>query len=95
MNVSVADQAVATACCFLFRSLGAAVGVSVIGIIIQDVLGMKLAAALGHRDLPLEKQAIVRDSYQAGIQSGFLTCSAILAAAALCVIFWRDQKMSR
>ncbi|KAL8823497.1 MAG: hypothetical protein Q9191_005802 [Dirinaria sp. TL-2023a] len=41
-NVSAADQAVATACSFLFRSLGAAVGVSLVGLVIQEVLGIKL-----------------------------------------------------
>ena len=41
-NVSAADQAVATACSFLFRSLGAAVGVSLVGVLIQNVLKMKL-----------------------------------------------------
>ncbi|KAL8770168.1 MAG: hypothetical protein Q9209_004010 [Squamulea sp. 1 TL-2023] len=46
-NVSAADQAVATACSFLFRSLGAAVGVSMAGLVIQQILGMKLRASLG------------------------------------------------
>ncbi|KAL8888344.1 MAG: hypothetical protein Q9215_004220 [Flavoplaca cf. flavocitrina] len=45
-NVSAADQAVATACSFLFRSLGAAVGVSLVGLVIQQVLDIKLRARL-------------------------------------------------
>ena len=45
-NVSAADQAVATACSFLFRSLGAAVGVSLVGNLIQNVLRIRLRAAL-------------------------------------------------
>ncbi|CAD6572295.1 MAG: hypothetical protein ASARMPREDX12_005098 [Alectoria sarmentosa] len=45
-NVSAADQAVATACSFLFRSLGAAVGVSLVGNLIQNVLRMRLRASL-------------------------------------------------
>lgn len=45
-NVSPADQAVATACSFLFRSLGAAVGVSLVGVLIQSILRIKLRAAL-------------------------------------------------
>lgn len=45
-NVSAADQAVATACSFLFRSLGAAVGVSLVGTLIQNVLRMRLRASL-------------------------------------------------
>ncbi|KAL8688127.1 MAG: hypothetical protein Q9218_005881 [Villophora microphyllina] len=45
-NVSPADQAVATACAFLFRSLGAAVGVSLVGLVIQQVLGMRLRESL-------------------------------------------------
>ncbi|KAL8990811.1 MAG: hypothetical protein Q9169_008030, partial [Polycauliona sp. 2 TL-2023] len=45
-NVSAADQAVATASSFLFRSLGAAVGVSLVGLVIQQVLGIKLRARL-------------------------------------------------
>ncbi|KAL8849249.1 MAG: hypothetical protein Q9221_005779 [Calogaya cf. arnoldii] len=45
-NVSSADQAVATACSFLFRTLGAAVGVSLVGLVIQQVLGIKLRERL-------------------------------------------------
>ena len=45
-NVSAADQAVATACSFLFRSLGAAVGVSLVGNLIQNVLRIRLRASL-------------------------------------------------
>ena len=45
-NVSAADQAVSTACAFLFRSLGAAVGVSLVGTLIQNVLRMRLRASL-------------------------------------------------
>ncbi|KAL8799210.1 MAG: hypothetical protein Q9182_006070 [Xanthomendoza sp. 2 TL-2023] len=45
-NVTPADQAVATACSFLFRSLGAAVGVSLVGLVIQQVLSMRLRATL-------------------------------------------------
>ena len=40
--MSSTDQAVATACSFLFRSLGAAVGVSLIGVLIQNVLRLRL-----------------------------------------------------
>ncbi|KAL2054778.1 hypothetical protein ABVK25_005082 [Lepraria finkii] len=45
-NVSAVDQAVATACSFLFRSLGAAVGVCLVGVLIQNVLRMRLHASL-------------------------------------------------
>ena len=45
-NVSAADQAVATACSFLFRSLGAVVGVSLVGNLIQNVLRIRLRASL-------------------------------------------------
>ena len=45
-NVTAADQAVATACAFLFRSLGAAVGVSLVGNLIQSVLRIRLRASL-------------------------------------------------
>ncbi|KAL8691239.1 MAG: hypothetical protein Q9224_004224 [Gallowayella concinna] len=45
-NVSPADQAVATACSFLFRALGAAVGVSLVGLVIQQVLNTRLRATL-------------------------------------------------
>ncbi|KAL8709196.1 MAG: hypothetical protein Q9220_006076 [cf. Caloplaca sp. 1 TL-2023] len=44
--IAITDQAVATACSFLFRSLGAAVGVSLVGIVIQEVVGMRLRASL-------------------------------------------------
>ncbi|KAI4125482.1 MAG: hypothetical protein LQ338_004208 [Usnochroma carphineum] len=49
-NVSATDQAVATACAFLFRSLGAAVGVSLVGLVINQVLRMKIQAALGSQE---------------------------------------------
>lgn len=49
-NVSAADQAVATACSFLFRSLGAAVGVSLVGTLIQNVLRMRLRASLENQE---------------------------------------------
>ncbi|KAL8938466.1 MAG: hypothetical protein Q9216_003879 [Gyalolechia sp. 2 TL-2023] len=49
-NVTAADQAVATASSFLFRSLGAAIGVSLVGLVIDQVLGVKLRAALDPRD---------------------------------------------
>ena len=49
-NVTAADQAVATACMFLFRSLGAAVGVSLVSLVIDQILGLKLRAALDPKD---------------------------------------------
>ncbi|KAL8835446.1 MAG: hypothetical protein Q9170_003323 [Blastenia crenularia] len=110
-NVSAADQAVATACSFLFRSLGAAIGVSLVGLVIDQILGVKLRTALDPQDadyileevktsldfiksLSPELRATVRDCYSAGIQSGFATCSALLAIAAFCVIWWREKKMT-
>ena len=49
-NVSPADQAVATASSFLFRSLGAAVGVSLVGVLIQGVLKTRLETSLDRDD---------------------------------------------
>ncbi|KAI4180518.1 MAG: hypothetical protein L6R41_007198, partial [Letrouitia leprolyta] len=49
-NVAVVDQAVATASMFLFRSLGAAMGVSLVGLLIDQVLSVKLRAALDPQD---------------------------------------------
>ncbi|KAL6718186.1 hypothetical protein ACLMJK_004274 [Lecanora helva] len=57
-NVSAADQAVATACSFLFRSLGSAVGVSLVGILIKVVFQMKLYASLDSEDARQIGQAI-------------------------------------
>ncbi|KAI4183107.1 MAG: hypothetical protein LQ346_006409 [Caloplaca aetnensis] len=111
-NVSAADQAVATACSFLFRSLGAAIGVSLIGLVIDQVLGLQLRAALGPevaadvqnkikdgldflKDLPPDLRTTIRDCYGSGIQSGFVMCSALLAISALCVIWWREKKISK
>ncbi|KAI4167227.1 MAG: hypothetical protein LQ343_007387 [Gyalolechia ehrenbergii] len=110
-NVTAADQAVATASSFLFRSLGAAIGVSLVGLVIDQVLGSKLRAALDPQDadqilgkiktsldfiklLRPELQITVRECYNAGIQSGFVMCSALLVMSAFCVIFWRAKKMS-
>ncbi|KAL8754758.1 MAG: hypothetical protein Q9184_005010, partial [Pyrenodesmia sp. 2 TL-2023] len=45
-NISAADQAVGTACLFLFRSLGAAIGVSLVGLVLDQVLNLQLRAAL-------------------------------------------------
>lgn len=49
-NITAADQAVATASMFLFRSLGAAIGVSTVGLVIDQVLRVKLQAALDHHN---------------------------------------------
>ncbi|KAL9025148.1 MAG: hypothetical protein Q9196_005984 [Gyalolechia fulgens] len=49
-NVAAADQAVATASSFLFRSLGSAIGVSLVGLVIDQVLGAKIRAALDPQD---------------------------------------------
>ncbi|KAL8737109.1 MAG: hypothetical protein Q9181_002003 [Wetmoreana brouardii] len=98
-NVSAADQAVATACSFLFRSLGAAVGVSLVGLVIRHVMGIKLRASLDSheadqilrkiarslefiRELRPELQALVRECYSAGIQSGYIMSVALLGVAA-------------
>ncbi|KAI4235526.1 MAG: hypothetical protein LQ352_008084 [Teloschistes flavicans] len=48
-NVAAKDQAVATACSFLFRALGAAVGVSLVGLVSQQVLAVRLRASLDPR----------------------------------------------
>lgn len=59
-NVSAADQAVATACSFLFRSLGAAIGVSLVGLVIDQVLGLQLRAALDP-DVAADLQNKIKD----------------------------------
>ncbi|KAI9682042.1 MAG: hypothetical protein M1817_000096 [Caeruleum heppii] len=46
-NASYADQAVATACSYLFRSLGSAVGVSLTASVVQQFLRAHLRDALG------------------------------------------------
>lgn len=46
-NASHADQAVATACSYLFRSLGSVFGVSVAATLVNQELRARLAAALG------------------------------------------------
>ena len=59
-NVSATDQAVATASAFLFRSLGAAVGVSLVGVLIQGVLRTNLRFSLD----PAEADEILRNIAQ-------------------------------
>ena len=110
-NVSAADQAVATACAFLFRSLGAAMGVSLVGLVIQQVLGIRLHARLDAdeadyilkeisnslefiKGLRPELRTAVQECYGSSIQSGFIMCVALLSAAALGTIWWREKKMS-
>lgn len=55
-----------------------------------------IAQSLGYvRSLPLELQLVVRDSYAEGIQAGFAMCLALLAVAAVSVVWWREGKLDR
>ena len=107
-NVSAADQAVATACAFLFRSLGAAVGVSVIGVVIRSVLRMRLHAILEPREADRIVDGIARSldyvkdlppPVQATVRDCYST--GIQSGFALCVgllavatisVFWWREK---
>lgn len=47
------------------------------------------------KDLPPELSGVVRDCYGEGIQAGFAMCVALLAVAAVSVVWWREGKLSR
>ena len=48
VNAAPEDQAIATACSYLFRSLGSVVGISVAATVVQQSLRMQLEARLGN-----------------------------------------------
>ncbi|KAL2040672.1 hypothetical protein N7G274_006651 [Stereocaulon virgatum] len=95
-NVSAADQAVATACAFLFRSLGAAVGVCLVGVLIQNVLRLRLHASLE----PEEADRILKGIAQGlefieGLPPSLrTTCLVLLVVVTLSVFWWRENKLS-
>ena len=103
-NVSAADQAVATACAFLFRALGAAVGLSLVGMRLRSSLNPQEAERIIEgiaqslefiKDLSPELQKVVRNCYGVGIQAGFGMCVALLACAAFSTFWWREKKLER
>ena len=57
-NAAPADQAIATACSYLFRSLGSVVGISIISSLVQAQLRSRLQASLGSSK---EAEEIVRN----------------------------------
>ncbi|KAK8238015.1 vacuolar basic amino acid transporter 2 [Phyllosticta capitalensis] len=61
-NASHSDQAVATACSYLFRSMGSVFGVSIAATLVNDSLRSHLAAALGTGDEAAQLASRVRES---------------------------------
>ncbi|KLU87502.1 multidrug resistance protein fnx1, variant [Magnaporthiopsis poae ATCC 64411] len=61
-NAAREDTAVVIACSYLFRSLGSAIGVSLMSALLQQVLRMELAARLGDADGASEIEERVRES---------------------------------
>lgn len=61
-NAAQEDTAVVIACSYLFRSLGSAIGVSLMSALLQQVLRMQLAARLGDGDEALQIEERVRES---------------------------------
>ena len=61
-NASPEDQAVVTACSYLFRSLGSIVGLSLTTTVVQQVLRVRLAQKLGNRDSGDQLAKQVRES---------------------------------
>lgn len=71
-NADPSDQAVATACSYLFRSLGSVVGVSVCATVVQQVLRTKLRRDLGVGEEADRVFELVRHSIEeiGGLQDG-------------------------
>ncbi|KAL1641494.1 hypothetical protein SLS58_005999 [Diplodia intermedia] len=63
-NAAHADQAVATACSYLFRSLGSVFGVSLAATVVNQELRRKLALALGSGEEAREIAERVRESIE-------------------------------
>ena len=61
-NAAPQDQAVATACSYLFRSLGSVAGLSISATVVQHTLRQQLAIRLGNGDEAEEIVAGVRSS---------------------------------
>ncbi|KAL8303688.1 hypothetical protein RB597_004893 [Gaeumannomyces tritici] len=61
-NAAQGDTAVVIACSYLFRSLGSAIGVSLMSALLQQVLRMQLAARLGDGDEAARIGERVRES---------------------------------
>ena len=61
-NAAPQDQAIATACSYLFRSLGSVVGLSISATVVQQTLRQQLTIRLGDRDEAEEIVAGVRSS---------------------------------
>ena len=98
----------ATACAFLFRSLGAAVGVSLVGTLIQNVLRMRLRASLDPQEADRIVEGIAQSlgfikdlppSLRAAVRDCYST--GIQAGFAMCVallacstlsVFWWREK---
>ncbi|KAL9578558.1 MAG: hypothetical protein Q9212_005644, partial [Teloschistes hypoglaucus] len=93
-NVEAKDQAVATACSFLFRALGCAVGVSIVGLVNQQVLASRLRASLDPSvaDEILEEVATGLDfikHLEPGLQALVRRCysEGIQSGFIMCVVF--------
>ncbi|OJD33705.1 mfs multidrug transporter [Diplodia corticola] len=63
-NAAHADQAVATACSYLFRSLGSVFGVSIAATLVNQELRLRLARALGPGDEAARLAERVRESIE-------------------------------
>lgn len=105
-NVPKSDQAIATACFFVFTQLGSAVGTSVGGTIIQTVLRIRLSdISIGEdisnardnldfvKSLAPELQKIVRDIYASATGYSFYFSMGNCVLALLCAIGIREKAL--
>ena len=106
-NVEKSDQAIATACFYVFSQLGSAVGTSVASTIIQSVLRTRLNDVLGAidgilnardsldfvNDLAPELQVVVRGIYASAIGFSFVYSMANYLLAFFCAIGIKEKAL--
>lgn len=106
-NAAPEDSAVAIACSYLFRSLGASIGVGTSSAVLQQVLRTQLASRIGEdagqieekvrqsldiiKELPPLVAEQVRASYQVAIVAAFIP-SFLFGLGCFTATFWVKEK---
>lgn len=106
-NAAVEDSAVVIACSYLFRSLGASIGVGTSSAVLQQVLRTQLASRIGEdagqieervrqsldviKELPPLLAKQVRASYQVATVAAFIP-SLLFGLGCFAATFWVKEK---